>query len=408
MRNFRSLFVIPRYWPAVGGAELHTRELARRMSDLHRVGVVHQCADEAELLETAVAMSQGQFRQDGEVAVRQLDIDTRIRPMLSALSPRTGTSRAARKIYNLLLKQSIQPRLDAAANGFDLIHAVYNGLTPLTLAAMETARKQAKPLVWTPLAHTQEPAGTAWSSPSFKSLYRRADALITMTQYEKDFLIEMGAKPDRVYVNPVSVLLEDNTDARAFRTRHGIDDAPMVLFLGRHVRDKGYQTLMQAAQDIWRSRPDTRLVFIGPGDHEADLFFSQINDSRIVRIPRISDEDKCSALAACDLLCVPSIKESLGVIYLEAWHYAKPVIAADLPVLKTVIDHGEDGLLCAPRANQVGASVIRLLDDAQLRASLGKAGQAKVRQRYNWETIAADMHALYAELLARFQFRRAA
>ena len=408
MKNFSSLFVIPRYWPAVGGAELHTRELAQRMSSLHRVGVVHQCADEAELLEAAAARSPGQLRQDGEVAVRQLDVDARIRPPLNALSSRVETSRGARKLYNLLLKKSIQPRLDAAANGFDVIHAVYNGLTPLTLAAMDTARKQAKPLVWTPLAHTQEPAGTAWSSRSFRSMYRRADALITMTQYEKDFLIEMGAKSDRVYVNPVSVLLEDNIDARAFRARHAIGNAPMVLFLGRHVRDKGYQTLVHAAQSIWRSRPDTRLVFIGPGDREADLFFSAINDSRIVRIPRISDEDKCSALAACDLLCVPSIKESLGVIYLEAWHYAKPVIAADLPVLKTVIDHGKDGLLCAPQADEVAHSVIRLLGDAELRASLGQAGQAKVRQRYNWQTIATDMHALYAELLQRFQFRRAA
>lgn len=408
MKNFSSLFVIPRYWPAVGGAELHTRELAQRMSSLHRVGVAHQCADEADLLEAAAAMSPGEFRQDGEVAVTQLDIDARIRPMLNALWTRVETSRGARRIYNLLLKKSIQPRLDAAANAFDIIHGVYNGLTPLTLAAMDTARKQSKPLVWTPLAHTQEPVGTAWSSPSFRAMYQRADALITMTQYEKDFLIEMGAKSDRVYVNPVSVLLEDNIDARGFRNRHGIEDAPMVLFLGRHVRDKGYQTLVQAAQAIWQSRSDTRLVFIGPGDHEADLFFSKINDSRIVRIPRISNEDKCSALASCDLLCVPSIKESLGVIYLEAWHYAKPVIAADLPVLKTVIDHGEDGLLCAPHADDVANSVIRLLGDAQLRASLGKAGQAKVRQRYHWQTIAADMHALYAELLQRFQFRRAA
>ena len=408
MKNFSSLFVIPRYWPAVGGAELHTRELAQRMSSLHQVGVIHHCSNETVLLEKSVAMSPGNFRQDGEVSVRQLDIDERFRPMLKALSTRVESSRSARKIYNFLLKKSIQPRLDVAANTFDVIHGVYNGLTPLTLAAMDTGRKQAKPFVWTPLAHTQEPAGTAWSSPSFKAMYQRADALIALTQYEKDFLIEMGARADKVYVNPVSVLLEDNIDAPAFRTRYGIEDAPMVLFLGRHVRDKGYQTLVQAAQNIWQSKPDARLVFIGPGDNEANSFFAKINDSRIVRIPRISDADKCSALASCDLLCVPSIKESLGVIYLEAWHYAKPVIATDLPVLKTVIDHGKDGLLCAPHADDVANSVIRMLGDTQLQISLGKAGQAKVRQKYNWQAIATDMHELYAELLGRFRFRRAA
>ncbi len=404
MNNLRSLFVIPRYWPAVGGAELHTRELAHRLNQHHDVAVCHHASNEAEQLEQAAALSQRQYKKDGDMDVFQIAPSSTFRTPLKQLASHIPQHRPARKMYNMLYARSIQPTFERIAESYSLIHSVYNGLTPATEVALATARKQNKPFIWTPLAHTEEPEGTAWSSEAFRKLYPQADALVTMTSYEKDFLVDMGAQQEKVHVCPVSALLEEDIDPQGFREAMGLKDRPVILFLGRHVEDKGYTHLVSAARKVWEHYPDTCFLFIGPGDEAANAYFSSIEDKRIIRIETISDKDKCSALAACDILCVPSIKESLGVIYLEAWHYAKPVIAADIPVLHTVIDHDRDGILCQANESSVAASITRLISNPDIADRLGQAGKKKVDTLYNWDHIAQNMSDIYQHVIQQHAY----
>ncbi len=406
MKNLHSLFVIPRYWPAVGGAELHTRELAHRLSLHHHVGVVHYASTETEQLEMAAAMSRHHHKRDGDMDVIQLAPVEIYSNLLKKLASHIPLHRSARKLYNTLFARSIASSFEKVAKNYDLIHSVYNGLTPLTEIALQTAKKQNKPFIWTPLVNTEEPDGTAWSSKAFRKLYPQADALITMTSYEKDFLVEMGAPKNKIHVCPASTLLEDKIDTSGFRNLTGVNENPFVLFLGRHVEDKGYRRLVDAAEKIWKQHPDIYFLFIGPGDEAADTFFNKINDKRIIRIKKISNHDKCSALAACEMLCVPSIKESLGVIYLEAWHYATPVIAADIPVLRTIIDHDKNGLLCQPNSISIAMAIEELIINPEKRQALGQAGKQKVDTQYSWDGIAQTMSGIYSDVINQQHFKK--
>lgn len=407
MKNLRSLITIPRYWPSVGGSELHTRELVHRLNDFNDVSILHHCSTEHAHMEIAASLSTTQQKQENDITVYQLGPKPLFRTPLFKLAQHIPQQRSARKIFNTLYQHSIASSFETIASKYDVIHSVYNGLTPATQIALSTAHKQGKPFIWTPLAHTEEPRGTAWSSRAFRKLYRQADALIAMTEYEKNFMIEMGAHADKVHVCPVSTLLEDNIDPEGFRKRMQLDNYPVILFLARHVIEKGYHILVDAANRVWQQYPDTRFLFIGPGDVEATTFFKMLNDPRIIRIEKISDEDKCSALAVCDILCVPSIKESLGVIYLEAWHYEKPSIAIDIPVLQTVIDNEKDGLLCTPDATSVAAAITRLLANPAQAARMGKAGRRKLDRQYNWQRIAQQVATIYKDTLANYQFKQA-
>ncbi len=406
MTPYRILFTLARYWPAVGGSELHTRELAQHLKPWAESSVL--CHNSASGISNELACAQADTRvqEDQGIPVSQHGPQGLRRTLLQGLALAHPHTRVVRPLYDQLFRPLCRGALRDASQDQELIHAVYNGMTTHAEEALAVARERGLPFVWTPLAHTHAPAGSGWASSRFRRLYREADALIAMTDYERDWLIQHGAQPSRTHVCPVGPLLGAGDDPAAFRLAQGLGQAPLVLFLGRHARTKGYQELAQAAPAIWARHPEARLLFIGPQTDASRRFFQAWNDPRIRVIDHLSEQKKNAALAACDLLCVPSTQESLGVTYLEAWHYGKPVIGADIEVLRTVIQEGRDGLLVQPAPEPIAAAVCALLDDPARREAMGRHGQARTRSRYHWPAIAARLAGIYGDLLGRAPAQR--
>ena len=391
----QTLFLVPRYWPSTGGAELHTRELVKHLSRRGPVGIVRHFSTETKTAEVAFAYANTGTIDDNGVPVHQIGASGWLRYPLRLAGKLHAGNRWVRPLYAAMFKSMTKANLLRIAREYELLHAVYNGFTPSAQLAADVCEQLGIPFVWTPLAHTTLAPGTGWSSASFRQLYQRADALITMTAYERDWLIEQGACAERVHICPVSVLLDDTAEPDAFRSDYGLDAVPLVLFLGRLVDYKGYQHLCDAAPYVWEHVPDTRFLFIGPVTDEARQWFRDHPDPRFIVPGLVSEHEKTSALAACDVLCVPSTEESLGVTYLEAWSFEKPVVAADIPVLRTVIEHGVDGLLTPQEGKSIADALLRLLDQAELRREMGRQGARKVAADYDWKHLAermADIH----------------
>jgi glycosyltransferase involved in cell wall biosynthesis len=396
-----ALFCLARYWPSMGGAELHTREMVKRLCRRGRVGVVHHCTEETHPPEVAFAYSATSSREESGIPVDQLGAQGAHRPLLQLLGHFYPHTRWVRPLYTALFKATVREKLEHIAADYSLIHAVYNGLTPCVELVAEVCDSLVIPFVWTPLAHTTLPHGTGWSSRSFRRLYRRADALIAMTAFEQEWLIDQGACAERVHVCPVAPLLAETADPQQFRAAHGLSEVPMVLFLGRLVDYKGYKQLCEAAKIVWESYPETCFVFIGPVTPEAQQWFAVHQDRRFLVLGLLSDYNKTSALAACDVLCVPSTEESLGVAYLEAWSFAKPVIAVEIPVLKTVITHGVDGVLIQQNGSAIAQALVDLLRHPEVRQAMGQRGAQKVAEQYDWNVLAQRMSDIYAIVMQR-------
>ena len=97
---------------------------------------------------------------------------------------------------------------------------------------------------------------------------------------------------------------------------------------------------------------------------------------------------------------MPSLHETFGIGYLEAWLHERPVVGGDIPPLREVIAHGSDGLLVRQRAEDVAAAIVRLLDDPPLRAAMGRAGAAKLGERWDWERVMDRLEAAYVRAFA--------
>ena len=387
-QTVRPLLFVPRYWPGVGGAELHSRRLAQELSLQVAVEVARCCSDEAGPTDLAFASAQAGCTRDGEMLVHTIAPAPGWRGALETLASVAPKSRLARGLYSRIARSQAAESFRKIATEANVLHAIYNGFTPGAQALQGLKR----PFVWTPLAHTTKQEGTAWSSSQFLSLYRKADALIAMTEYEQEWLIDRGASPSRVHVCPMAPLFAtDVPQPLEFRARHGLNDKPFVLFLGRSTEYKGYGAILEAAQTVWSRNPEAHLVFSGPVTTQARERFNQSNDPRIIVTGPLSDADKKSALAACSLLCVPSTEESLGVVYLEAWSFEKPVIAADIPAMHSVVSSGHDGLVVRPDGGSVAGAINELLERPSWAAELGRNGASKVDRQYNWASI-ADAH----------------
>ncbi len=400
----RSLIVIPRYWPSIGGSELHTRQLAHELKKQgNEIKVLCHVTTPEPDNELAASHASATILNDRDIVIHQAGVSGWLAPIIKSLAPCYHQTRWVRPVYDGAFRQISTHAIAHQAVGADLIHAVYNGMTSVTEAALAAARHRDIPFILTPLAFTGEPEGTAWSSRRFKKLYRQADALIALTEHERQWLVTQGAPENRTIVCPVGPLLETPSTLSQFRGHYGLDDHPVILFLARHSEDKGYRQLAESAKQVWQHHPDACFLFIGPQTAESKAFFRHAADPRIIVIESISQADKNAALASCDLLCIPSRKESLGVTYLEAWHYGKPVVAADLEVLRTIIDNGKNGLLCLPTPSSIATAILRLLASPSLRRRLGQAGQLKVQGYYHWPHIATTVGNLYQSVLKRSQ-----
>jgi glycosyltransferase involved in cell wall biosynthesis len=275
--------------------------------------------------------------------------------------------------------------LASYAEDRDLIHNVGREYIDSTL---DVAHELDLPVVLTPLAHPGQFHGG--DTPADIHRYRRSTIITTLTDWERDWFGRQGIDPSRVVTTGMGANAVRSRDGAAFRTRHGIPDtAPVILYVGRRERYKGYIHLLDAAELVWRRYDEARFVFIGvPGFYGTFVDeFARYTDERIIEIARAGATEKAAALDACDVFAMPSTHETFGIGYLEAWLHEKPVIGGNIPPLREVIADGVDGVLVQQRVEDIARTLVDLLDDPERRRAMGRAGNAKLHERWDWERV---------------------
>ena len=290
------------------------------------------------------------------------------------------------------IARALAAEIGPHADGVDLIHNCRIGREGISFASLQVARARGVPLVLTPVHH---PRWGGWLHRHFHRLYRQADAVIALTQAERETLEQLGVDSRRIFITGMGPILADQPDGANFRERHGLGAASMVLFLGQQYRYKGVAALLAAAPLIWRRRPEARLVFAGPRTDYSRRLFGTNADSRILELGALDLQSKTDALAACDVLCVPSSQESFGGVYVEAWSLGKPVVAAAIPAVRCVVDDGVDGFLVPQSPAEIANRLLQLLEQPALAAQMGERGRAKAAENYTWPRLAALTEQAY-------------
>jgi glycosyltransferase involved in cell wall biosynthesis len=195
-------------------------------------------------------------------------------------------------------------------------------------------------------------------------------------------------------------------DGRSLRSRYGlVEDVPVILFVGGLDRAhyfKGVPVLIEAASRL----PGATLLIVGDGDLRG-VYERQVQQaglgSRVRFAGRVSDADLPLHYALADVTVLPSTTrgEAFGLVLVESMATATPVVASQLPGVRTVVDDGHTGFLARPGdAVELADKIHTILANPDLRARMGAAGRCKVEQRFEWSRIGCQLEHLYATALA--------
>ena len=237
-----------------------------------------------------------------------------------------------------------------------------------------------------------------------------ADAILASCQPEANQLIRLyGADPSRIEIVPPAVdhaFFSPGPRAGA-RAALGLDERPLVLFVGRIQPLKG----LDVAVDMLRELDDTEvdLMVVGgasgaDGAEYLDRVQKDIARHGLGARVRFVDPQPHHVLGtyyrAADVCVVPSRSESFGLVALEAAACGTPVVAAAVGGLRSIIEHGRTGFLVEGRDPALFAAYAEeLLSLPELAAEIGAAA-AEQAATYTWSTAAGRLRRLYADLVS--------
>jgi len=399
-------YVTDNYLPFVGGVETHVRQVATALAQTHRVCVSAYNFSPNRLPQWAKVLNANLFApsvstvpSDGGVSVYSLaptPLDRAwLLPMLLRVAPkmRRWFYHEINKLTHGAYHNVVAPKLRRVFSGADVVHCMAFG--DLGWSAHRTAHELGIPFVVTPFVHP----GQWGDGPYDVSYLQQCDAVIGLVESDADYLATLGVPRAKLHVIGVSPDLPPMADGVAFRKRHGIGDRPMVLYVGRMMRQKGAPDLVAAARRFLNERPEVQFVFIGPASDSEQLIFEN-TPPQVRYLGKVSAQEKADALHACDVFCMPSTSEILPTVYLEAWTYGKPVIGGTAHGLDTLVSNNGAGVNVTQDAVRLASAISDYVDKPELRQAHGRKGQSLVASQYSVAAVAAKLEALYCQTIS--------
>jgi glycosyltransferase involved in cell wall biosynthesis len=383
--------VVQRYGADInGGAELHARYIAERLSRHADVEVLTTCA--RDYITWRNELPEGVDRVNS-IPVRRFPVSHERRPLEFGRRSRIVFEDVHSVADELAWLESEGPASPAlidyigrSASGFDYFlffsYRYYH--------AFHGVRRVARKAILVPTAERDPAVGLSVFGPVFRGVR----AIMYNSPEERTMIQAVAGNSDVPgVVVGIGSEVPARTDAGRFRRTY---DArrPFALYIGRIDENKGCGELFDHFQRYARTFPrGLDLLLIG------NPVMPVPTHHRIRHLGFVSDQDKFDALAAADLLIMPSYFESLSMVALEAWALGRPVLAnGRCDVLKGQCIRSRAGLYYESYEEFVEA-LYALESKGPLHSRLGQHGREYYSRNYTWAVIERK----YLDMLKRLQ-----
>lgn len=210
---------------------------------------------------------------------------------------------------------------------------------------------------------------------------------------------------DKVVTIPNGVV-EENYRAKnpdKIINKYASPSEKIVFYVGRIVREKGIQVLIQSIPEILHHYPATKFVIAGKGPFldnlKAQAKFLGVED-RIYFTGFISDEERNRLYQLADVAVFPSFYEPFGIVALEAMVTKTPVVVSNVGGLSEFVKDGKNGLTVNPNdSHQLADKILYVFNNEKEAEKMVKVGYQMVKDEFTWDKIASKTSMVYEDVL---------
>lgn len=238
-------------------------------------------------------------------------------------------------------------------------------------------------------------------------LARGTDKIIAVSDSLKENLVKIE------HIDPAKIVVIHNgldiDERRSWRAPQPRLRGPMglsaddfvVAAIGRLVGWKGHDVLIEAARELIKAKPRTRVLIAGDGERKpalAQLIADRNLEKHVFLLGHVVDPKPL--LAAADMFVLPSINEPFGLVVLEAMAAGLPIVATAGGGVPEIITDDVTGLLVPPGdIEALGAAMLRLAADTALQKRLSAAAIHAVETGFSLDRTIKQTEEVYAECM---------
>lgn len=372
----------------IGGLSNHVYHLSQNLKELgHQVHVL-TCSE-------------------GDVAPKSLDDGVTVHRVVPYSLPSEDFSKWVMHLNFAMVEEAV--KLMNTEGKFDLIHC-HDWLTLYAGRVLKTAYNI--PMLAT--LHATEHGRNGGIKSELQHYISSTEWLLTYESWKlivcSDAMREEVASifkvpQDKMYVIPNGVDLQEHEleeDILDVRDKYANRDEKLVLYVGRHVYEKGIQTLIEAVPDILVKLKNIKFVIAGQGvmTEELKQKVEYLGLKNSVIFPGYLENCEKNKLLRCaDAAVFPSYYEPFGIVALEAMAAGCPVVASNTGGLGELVRHRENGMkFMTGSKDSLKDNLLELLSDNDLAKSLSKRAQIDLKATYSWEMVAKQTEKVYEKI----------
>lgn len=233
------------------------------------------------------------------------------------------------------------------------------------------------------------------------ALAHRNSRVIFQNEDDRSLFLASGLVEEK----NITMIKGSGVDLQVFAPTPEPPGPVIVLLASRLLWDKGVGEFVEAAVALKREGVQATFVLVGDNRTENP---SRIQTAQLEEWQRAGNvawwgyrDDMPEVFAAAHIVCLPSYREGLPKVLLEAAAAGRPIVTTDVPGCREVVRDGDNGLLVPARDSASLAMALReLIGNPGLRVRMGRRGRKIVEQEFSLEKIVGQTLETYTTLLA--------
>lgn len=241
------------------------------------------------------------------------------------------------------------------------------------------------------------PEGSAGRAHALRAADRLVDRWVTLSPSSAEALGRIGVEAEWI-PNPIRIAPNGHAP--------GPGAGPLrLLFVGRYGERKGCSELIAALAQARAAGTEATLRFVGQEEYDGEERVlrddvEQFGVASSVEFAGLKDgPELAECYADAQVLCLPSRREGVPLVLLEAMSFGLPVIATPVGGIADYVEHERNGLLVPPGdVDALAVSIAMLAADPDLRTRLGEAARERIAEQAGPDTIVRRWRETYADL----------